>query len=319
MSAEFAVTGDLRTTGVPGLAIGGQVGVGQSLHVANQLDLLDVLAVGLDAFVGSFAGDQPATIGRNLYTPNCGSKPAGVNVKGSCVPGAITVDQPCRCGDADLVKIQALVTHYSDPANNDNAAIGLDPAVYASPAAAARLELPCGYYYLTAINGASERVIGVHGRTAIFIGGSVDASAAITFTLTAGATLDVFVAGSVNATGEFHSGTPAYPAQSRFWVNGNVSMSANSILNGLFYCPKGTFTATSDLVMYGSIFANNYDGQSSTTIHFDRAAAQAGRECPATPPPSACGSVFGQACTVDTNCCQPLSCLPDHTCGYIVY
>jgi hypothetical protein len=317
MSAEFDVTGDIRTSGTGGLSIGGATKVGQSLHVAHTLDVLDVLTVGLDAFVTTVTGDQPATIAGNLHTTSCSSVPGNVNVGGTCTSGAVQVDAPCDCLPTDLVKITNLVTYYSDPAHNDNALIGLDPTVYASAAAAARLELPCGYYYLTAINGSSERVIGVHGRTAIFVGASINASAPITFTLTPGATLDVFVAGNLSTSDALHSGTPAYPSHSRFWVSGNVTTSAVGILNGLFYSPTGTFTATGDLEMYGSIFTGSYDGQSSTHIHFDQAAAQSGQECP-TNPPSSCGKSYGQTCTMDTDCCQPLYCLPDHTCGYVI-
>src|SRR5262249_12934100 len=161
---NFEVTGDIRTTGSPGLTIGGATRVGQSLHVAHTLNVLDVLTVGLDAIINTVTGDQPATIAHDLHTTNCGSGPGNVAAHGSCTTGAVQFDARWDCNT--LVQIAALVTYSSNPAHNDNALIGLDPAVYASAAAAPRLELPCGYYYLTAINGSSERVVGVHGRTA---------------------------------------------------------------------------------------------------------------------------------------------------------
>src|SRR5262249_37757629 len=101
------------------------------------------------------------------------------------------------------------------------------------------------------------------------------------------------------------------------WVNGAITTSSGTTLDGLFYSPKGNFTATSELEMYGSIFALNYDGQSSTLIHYDQAAASAGEECPIPPHPT-CGSAAGQQCTMDSDCCQPLYCLTDHTCGFII-
>jgi len=121
--------------------------------------------------------------------------------------------------------------------------------------------------------------------------------------------------GGLTTSAAFHSGTPAYPAQSRFWVSGNVTTTSEGILNGLFYT-LGTFIAQADLEMYGSIFANNYNGTSLTQIHFDRAAAQTGEECPDEPPPEVCGGTFGASCTMDSDCCQPLYCLADGTCGY---
>jgi hypothetical protein len=316
MSATFDVTGDIRTSGAGGLSIGGQTTAKQSLHVAHRLDVLDVLTVGLDAIAASVAGDAPGTITGNLTTTDCGSVPQNVTVGGACTSATVQVPDPCDCAANDLLPVDAIVTFFSDPAHNDNALINLDPTVYASPAAAARLELPCGYYFLTAINGASERVIGVHGRTAIFVGASISASAPITFTLTPGSTLDVFVKGGLSTSDALNSGTPAYPSHSRFWLSGNVSTAAVGNLNGLFYNPKGTFTATDALTMYGSIFTNTYDGQSSTNIHFDQAAASAGEECPGGTATTC--KTSGQTCTMDSDCCQPLYCLSDHTCGYLI-
>src|SRR5262249_28008206 len=116
-----------------------------------------------------------------------------------------------------------------------------------------------------------------------------------------------------------NSGVLTYPSHSRFWVAGDVTTSSPDTLNGLFYDALGTFTATDDLNMYGSVFTGYYDGQSATNIHYDQAAAESGQECPENPPPASCGATQGQACSVDTDCCQPLYCLPDtHTCGFIV-
>jgi hypothetical protein len=319
-SAEFQVTGDVRTTGT-GLNVGGAMTIGQSLKVKNRLDDNDTLHVGMDAYVNQFGStNSPATIVKDLYMPSCTAKPGNVSVGGMCHSNnnqPIAIDDPCYACGAHQIPVATLVTFYSDPSHNDNALINLNKDVFANPGAAPRLELPCGYYYLSSINGSSERVVGVHGRTAIFIGGNVSASSPITFTLTPGSTLDVFVGGSVSTGDQFNSGTPAYPSHSRFWVAGNVTTSANGILNGLFYAAPGTFSATSDLEMYGSIFAGNYSGSSLTNIHYDQAAADSGQECPTEPPPPQC-TQSGATCQADSDCCQPLYCLGNHTCGFII-
>jgi hypothetical protein len=303
-----SVTGDLRTTGPQGLGVNGAFVVKQSIHVLHAVALNDTLTVGLDGYAAGFGGDgAPATITRDLYTPDCGNVPGNVTVNGTCKAGAISVPPPCACAPGQMMPVQALVTYYKDPAHNDNALINLNPDVFATAAAAPRLELPCGYYYLSAVNGSSARAIGVHGRTAIFIGASVNASADITFTLTPSATLDVFVAGDFSTSGQLNTGNEAYPAHSRMWVNGSVTTSSGSALNGLFWAGYGTFHAQSDLTMFGSVFANNYDGTSLTTIHYDRAASEAGTECP-THPIQTCGQIAGGSCQKDSDCCQPLYC-----------
>jgi hypothetical protein len=360
MTSNFTVTGDLRTTGVPGLTVRGTTIVGKSLHVANALDRQAVLSVGLDAFVGAITGSSPASVTGALHTPSCSPAPSSFTF-GSCVAGAVSVPPPCRCAPSELIPIQALVAHYAIPANNDNALIGLDPDVYANPAPG-RLELPCGYYYLSRINAAQETTIGVHGRTAIFIGGSISAGSALTFTLTPGSTLDVFVGGTLFAGAQLTVGTPAYPTETRYWVGGtcapggascqlngdccslactggtcapdgttnppfSVNLTSNNQLAGLFYAPNGMVVTSSDLEMYGAIFAGDYHSSSSTLIHYDRAALK--EECPGTPPTTcaSCADCGNQACvggtcgacTTDADCCQPLYCLTDGTCGAVIF
>src|SRR5258706_697308 len=116
-----------------GGALGGNVTVGRNGYVVGPL-----------SGGGTFAG--------NLYTPTC-PPPGGYTVSGTCnaTPGLL-VPAPCkRCDPIDQVPVQTYVAYYSDPAPNDDAAIGLSPSTFDNGGAAAVLDLPCGYYYLNRI------------------------------------------------------------------------------------------------------------------------------------------------------------------------
>lgn len=326
--SQFQASGDIRVSGAAGETVSSATSAGLQLHVGHDLTLNGPLTVEGDAFVGgTISGGGNATIGGTLRTPACGSVPGNVT-NAACVSGAVSVPAPCACDAADIVPVSAIVAFYATAANNDNALIGLSPAVFDRPAAGSptRLDLPCGYYYLDRIAANGGLTIAVHGPTAIIIGGGIDVGS-IDFTLDAGATLDVFVGGTLTASSKIRVGRAAYPAGSRFYMGGvckaandacvvdgdccsrlcaanqcsgngpepkpwSVNLQSNSDLNGLFYSANGVFWTSSDLEMYGAVFSGDYHSTSNTKIHYDSAATTLADECP-KPAPSADGGTGG--------------------------
>lgn len=320
-TAELDVSGDLRS-GNDGVRLG-PTDVGQQIHSAGDLEATEQMMVGGDGFVdGSLSGE--IEIGGVLHTPSCGGVPGSVSFM-SCAEEPVVVPPPCACGAADLINVDAIVAHYSMPANNDNETVGLDSSVFASPGGPRRLDLPCGYYHLDAIIGAVTIV--AHGRTALFVSGDIDASASMTFSVDPGATLDVFVTGTLHAEASLQIGSPAYPRNVRFYISGtddsfdpprSVDLESDTDLNGLFYAPYGAVVSSSTLEMFGAIFAGSYHNNSSTLIHYDRAASELGDDCPDPPPPCEdCQACGGEACIdgmcgmcrTDGDCCSPLRCI----------
>lgn len=325
-TSQFQASGDIRVSGAGGQSVGGVTTAGLELHVAGNVTLANPLNVSGDAYVGgTFSGGASATIGGALHIPACGGVPANVS-KASCVGGPVTVSDPCDCKAGEIVPVASIVSYYANPAHTDNATIGLSPAVFTAPGAPARLDLPCGYYYLDRIV-ENAVTIAVHGPTALVVGGSIQVGS-VTFTLDPGATLDVFVGGTLTASSAIKVGSVAYPAGSRFYVGGvckaasstcavngdccsqlctaghcvgsgpepkpwSVNLQSNSGLNGLFYSANGAFWTSSDLEMYGAVFAGDYHSTSNTKIHYDAAATSLADECPPPPPPGSGGGDGG--------------------------
>ncbi len=298
-------------------------------------------------------GNFTATVSGLLTstTTACNALPSGFTA-GACQQTAFAMTPPCDCNpgnptpaDNQLIPVRAIVQHFSNPANNDNALIGLNSNVLTNPNGAQRLDLPCGNYYLDQINTSNATTIVVHGRTAIYIGGSIVVSQQIIFDLDPDATLDIFVAGVMKTSNTVTVGNPAYPRLSRMYfgssgclgsgacgsnadccsgvcsagqcaggAGGNigetVGLSGTANLNGLFYAGHGTVRVTNPLTMHGAIFANYYDSVRST-IHFDKGAVDNGDECP---PPvgncTDCRDCDNQAC-VNGQCAQ---CTDDSQC-----
>jgi hypothetical protein len=325
-SSRFTATGDVRVAGATGFHAGsGHYAITRALRVAASFDGRGNTAVEHDGYiVGPFVAGG-ATFGDDLHTPSCAAVPAAV-VAGACIEEPVSVPPPCACEPADILPIGAIIDHYADPLANDDALVGLDPDELATPAGAVRLDLPCGHYYLSSLHASRPVTIAVHGNAALFIGGDIVVSAALLIAVDAGSTLDVFVGGRLTDSGSLAIGSPAYPAATRFYVDGPchhegatcadgaeccggsctgavcdadptrapmpaVLLSVPSDMNGLFYAANGPVQISAALEMYGAIFAYSYDASSDTTIHYDVQATRAGEDCPPPPGPMPDGGV----------------------------
>jgi hypothetical protein len=166
----------------------------------------------------------------------------------------------------------------------------------------------------------------VHGRTAIYVEGDVEASSALAFVLAPDAELDLFVAGTLHVSDTFVFGSPNYPALSRAYIAGTakLQLSSDVRLAGQLYAPHSEEVVWSaQNAIYGSVFAGNFRSSDVTDIHYDRGVLRAGDDCPpggAGGAPGECGSCedcHNQACIQgecgecgsDDDCCSPLVCV----------
>src|SRR6185503_13182653 len=268
----------------------GNADISQQLHVGGQLD--GDVTVGRTSYVaGSMIGS--GSFAADLYTPTC-PVPGSYSVGGTCIatPG-LTVPEPCkRCAPADQVPVAAYIAHYSQPANNDNALIGLSPSTFDNGGAASVIDLPCGYYYLNRLVANSGVTIVAHGNTALFIGGSIEVNGSLVLTLDSTARFDVIVGGDIYGNGTLSIGSPAYPANMRVYVGGvcksggatcghngeccsascasgtcapgtilsgdppwSVYMKASARIGAGIYAPNGEIYSSASFEMYGAIFA----------------------------------------------------------------
>ncbi len=264
---------------------------------------------------GSWKASTPFTVDGAAYL---GGTLSGVTVKGKTTP-VTAVAPACDCTPDKLIPIAAIVKAHQ--ADNEDAAIGLDPAVFEKPGAPLRLDLPCGNFYLTAIDVSLALTIHVHGRAALYVAGDVAASSSLAFTLEPDAELDLFVAGTLKASDTFVFGSPNYPALSRAYIGGSakIALSDDVRLGGELYAASSEqLVWSAKNAIYGSIFAGNFRSSDVTNIHYDRGVLRAGDKCP--PDPHECGSCedcHNQACKngvcgecgADSDCCSPLVCI----------
>ncbi len=247
---------------------------------------------------GTLTTSTPFTVDGNAYTVK--TLPKGVTVDGT-TSHPTSIAAPCNC--ANPVPIASMVAAHRAP-NNDDATIGLNSGA-ATGAGPGRIDLPCGNYYLTQINVSTPLTVYVHGHTALYVDGNVAASASLAFLPDPTATLDLFVNGTISASGALTIGSTSHPAQCRAYVAGSsFAYSATSTIGCNIYAPNAAVSASGSTTAFGEIFANSYSASGSTTIHYDTSVANAGGECCSA---SKCDD--GNPCTVD-------SCNGDGTCSH---
>jgi hypothetical protein len=283
-----------------------------------------------DAYINGDVQTKMSIAGKLYVPPSAAVGPNVTAAGGIDRSGPVVISQPCDCSPNQLIDIAGIVE--DGKLNNDNALIGLDPTAFENAPGPRRLDLNCGRYYLTKITPRYSSTIAVHGRTALFIGGSLDTQQAnLDIAIDPQAELDLFFGGTiVNATG-LRMGNIDVPAQFRVYIAGSpVNFSAPSVTAGNFYLPYSDFVSPSNLDLYGSIFAKSFTGQGR--IHYDRGVLNAGVACERAPPapdggpppdagaPASCTScrdcgnqacVGGKcgACTSAADCCAPLQCI----------
>ena len=322
-SNTVAVGGTLWDSSAAGLLSTAPLTVKQELHVGGDVST-QVCTVSDDAYLAGNASGNPLTIGKTLHQP-MGATRTGVSAA-AVVPQAVSVPEPCDCSTGAAIPVGAIVA--ARRASNDNGLIGLDPNVFARANPPQRLDLPCGSYYLEAINNSIPVTIEAHGHTAIFIGGDLTATSPLTFTLDSGSTLDLFVAGTITATSAFTVGSPNFPALSRTYVGGasTLQLTSKVTLATNLYDAAAQVSWPAPVEVYGAVLAGDFTASQAVRIHYDRQVINEGRDCPGPGAISndagtatGCGSckdcdnqacVNGACgmCTADAQCCPPLIC-----------
>jgi hypothetical protein len=204
--------------------------------------------------------------------------------------------------------------------------IGLAGTVVASKPATMRIDLPCGNYYFSQIDISNPLTIWAHGHTAIYIDGDVVSGAPLTLGVDPTATLDIFIAGTINSSQTLTIGSPDYPALVRTYIGGASPLSFSQTVNigsELYAANSSLLAWSASSAIYGAVFAGNFKASHDTVIHYDQAVLQAGQQCgqPSLDGGTSCGScrdcqnqacINGQCggCTKDSDCCQPLICSP---------
>jgi hypothetical protein len=325
------VGGTFWTSSMQGLTANQMFKAHQDLYVNGPVNFNQPASVGLDAFiVGSITVNAPFAITGTLNTPlyKATTLPQGVTAA-SVNNGPLTVGPACQCDPKQLVPVNAIVD--ARQMTNDDASIGLDPAVLTNFGPTTRLDLPCGSYYLNSINTNQSLTIVAHGHTALYVGGNINTNGDFAISVDPTGSFDVFVKGTIITNQKFAVGSLNAPALMRLYLGSTSALNLNQgfQLAGNLYSALSSVIENQTADIYGAIFSGAFNSNQNTIIHYDSAITTQGQNCPGgggnpgvdggAPPMqcNSCGDCANQACvnhtcgacTTDADCCAPLMCI----------
>ena len=278
------IGGSFAIAGMEDLMVRGSLGVRGDLWAAGSVGVVGALLVARNAWFGGNVGVVGAfTVGGALHH---GGTVMGVVLPSSDQPGAVTVPKPCPCDDGDLLDVGAIVE--AARVDNDNGNLGISSDQFASVTGSIEWPVPCGRAYLSGIGGAGSLVVHVTGMSAILVDGSIGKIGDLIFDVAPGAEIDVFVKGDVATLGRLAPPSSDRPSAGRFWVGGSQTITLAGPWAGNLYAPHANVSAVVAPVLGGSIFANAFSSDGSTTVVFDRAIADSGPTCDAPQPVGEC-------------------------------
>ncbi|CAM4313380.1 hypothetical protein G4177_07120 [Corallococcus sp. ZKHCc1 1396] len=274
------VGGALQVGGASGLQLNRPLTVGGSLVSSGPLSGPGASAtVAGDARVNGDVALASLTVGGVLTVPpefTPGPAQAAGLLREPVAPVI-----PCDCDAATRFDPGALIAHHTR--DNDNTAIGLDPAVLEDVTGERVLELPCGRFLLTRVAGTGHATLRIRGRTALFIPGGVNLVEAFTVDVQPPGELDLFLAGGFVVSGQLTLGSAALPSRVRVYVAGTqaLDVSAGSTLAGNLYAPQAALNLSGNAEVFGSLFVRHLEASGAVQVHHDADVLDAGAACPA--------------------------------------
>lgn len=302
----------------PNNQVRGDLSIMPSLEVAGALDIeRDLYAAGAINVRGDLA------IQRDLVLPPGSSMSGNITVARETRREAVTVPTACDCtAPLDIAAIVASGVSSSDD--------GFDRDALASIVGPNHeIEIPCGRFDVSSIGVNGSLTLRVPGRTALFIEGSLTVAGSLAVDLGDTGEIDIFVGGSLTVMGSASFGSPSRPAAVRIYVAQDVQLAGGSQLAGNLYAPNARVAPQGTYEIHGSLFVGTLAAAGDLTVHYDRAILRADEDCD-IPPPTGCtecdecgrnACVDGAcgACRTDADCCPPLVCYPDGTCGALLF
>ncbi|RKH31790.1 hypothetical protein D7Y13_11100 [Corallococcus praedator] len=274
------VGGALQVGGASGLQLSSPLSVGGSLDSNGPLTGPGASAtVSGDARVNGDVALASLTVGGVLTVPSEFTPGPAQAAELRREPVAPVI--PCACDAASRFDPAALIAHHSR--DNDNAAIGLDPARLEDVTGEAVLELPCGRFLLTRVAGTGHATLRIRGRTALFIPGGVNLVEALTVDVQPPGELDLFVSGGFVVSGQLTLGSTALPSRVRVYVAGTeaLDISAGSTLAGNLYAPQAQLNLSGNAEVFGALFVRHLEASGAVQVHHDADVLDAGAACPA--------------------------------------
>jgi hypothetical protein len=245
------------------------VSIGDSLITPADVDIVGEARIANDLVIG---GDLTAVGTLNVGTLRLqgSDEVTGESTIGTRAPyqgaGAAA---PCGCDESTFfdVKTAVLAAKQANDGEPSWDFIGEH-----------ELKLTTGSYYVTSAQVVGDATFHIEGSVSIFVDGSLASVGSSQWQLAPGATLDLFVSGSVEHVGSLAAGDGASPGAFRLYVGGDDTATIGEVaFFGSLSAPRARVLYVGDARVVGSIFAKSVESIGSLTVEYGT---------PLTPPQS---------------------------------
>ncbi|HEX4461682.1 MAG TPA: hypothetical protein VIA18_27065, partial [Polyangia bacterium] len=258
VGGNLATTGDM--TGVGKLDVGGDLSVGGNLTGIGALSVAGTMRVAGQSF----------TLGaRDVHATGPSVAPAA---------------PPCACDGSTFRDVAAKVA--AAKTQNDNAKQSLPTSI--AGIGASSITLPTGSYYFTDVENIGATRFVIDGIVALYLDGSLAQVGAEQLQLSAGAQLDLYVAGSVASVGALS--VSGDPSAVRLYVGGAgaavLSVGVEE-LDGAIYAPTAEIAFVGAAKIHGAVFGKSLAAVGLLDVDYVAPTAPPANQC--TPTGSAGG------------------------------
>ena len=280
-SALLDIGGDLHVSGPLGLTANSPVNISGTLSCGGAISLSSPSTIEQDAFVaGNISVATSLTISGTLTQPGTSTN-TGTIVAGETVSQPVSVQPPCSCTAGELLPIPQIAEYYALPSAHQNDTIGLQADALIQPNGPVHLNLPCGIYYLDAIQTSHGLSITSTGRSLLIVGGNVSVGGQLNVHPMPGGELDIFIAGTFRAFDKATVGAPSYPAATRLYLGGqgDAFFDAGVALYGMLHTSQSTLKLEDTSEIYGALAVYRFQSRLDAYVHYDQAVLQLGTFC----------------------------------------
>lgn len=285
-AANVGVEGDVGFAA--GTSVDGSLWSRRGLHFAGDLSVRDNLWVRDEmSFAGSLKVGQNLAVGGDLSGAGDASVGSSLFVLGEAsVAGDLTASRqeyiepatsPCGCEGPGLFDVAGAVKAARERNDNGSLPTRADQVFVG----ATTLTLTEGRYFFENMTSVGQTKIVIEGQVHLFIDGSLDLVGKQQIELAPGATLDLYVNGSVATVGDVSFGDAARPEAFRLYLGGVGSAlvgAGDRAFHGMIYAPTADLSFAGDTLIDGALYARSLSYAGDLRVRYARPTPSAG--CP---------------------------------------
>jgi hypothetical protein len=189
---------------------------------------------------------------------------------------------PCPCGASQIFDVDGAIA--AAKASSSTTVLSSGPS---GTIGVNEMSLGTGVYYLADAATIGYSKLHVTGAVSLYVDGTIDDIGADKIVIDSGASLDMYVSGSVNTIGYAGLGDKSAPANFTLYLGGDAPVTLSigaQWFHGSIYAPRARIGYVGDTNIAGGLFVDELAGTGNLVIGGQLPFSTGNTQCPPTPP-----------------------------------